>query len=190
LRLSLCRRTPSYAYQTSRPAKKPVASAAFGIRLRLGESDGKTIKEEDLTKSASQGSINQQIFPPIPERFLSGLPEPPITAKLSVKHIPVAHPGPYNAGRQSHLCFRHPPPGTETEAGGNPCRPSSTSTRSSLQMLIAFCQQVPILDRFPRLPAIRSNAVSALSICAAWETVDRYCRASRRAALRSLADLR
>jgi hypothetical protein len=32
-----------------------------------------------LTKNASQGSINQQIFPLIPERFLSELPEPPLS---------------------------------------------------------------------------------------------------------------
>ena len=31
-----------------------------------------------MTKNPSQGSINQQIFPLIPERFLSELPEPPL----------------------------------------------------------------------------------------------------------------
>jgi HlyD family secretion protein len=37
-----------------------------------------------LTTNASQGSINQQIFPLIPERFLSELPEPPLTATITV----------------------------------------------------------------------------------------------------------
>jgi hypothetical protein len=36
------------------------------------------IRDEDLTRNASQGSINQQIFPLVPERFLSELPEPPL----------------------------------------------------------------------------------------------------------------
>jgi hypothetical protein len=35
------------------------------------------MRDEDLTKDTSQGSINSQIFPLIPERFLSELPEPP-----------------------------------------------------------------------------------------------------------------
>jgi hypothetical protein len=37
------------------------------------------IRDEDLTKNATQCSINQQIFPLIPERFLSELPKPPLT---------------------------------------------------------------------------------------------------------------
>ncbi len=41
----------------------------------------KHIRDEDLTKNATQCSINQQIFPLIPERFLSGLPEPPLIAR-------------------------------------------------------------------------------------------------------------
>jgi hypothetical protein len=36
------------------------------------------IRDEDLTKNATQCSINQQIFPLTPERFLSELPEPPL----------------------------------------------------------------------------------------------------------------
>jgi hypothetical protein len=40
--------------------------------------DEQKIKDRDLTKNASQGSINQQIFPLISERFLSELPEPPL----------------------------------------------------------------------------------------------------------------
>jgi hypothetical protein len=42
-----------------------------------------------LTENASQGSINQQIFPLIPERFLSELPEPPLgIAAITIKrHI-------------------------------------------------------------------------------------------------------
>jgi hypothetical protein len=36
-----------------------------------------------LTKNDTQGSINQQIFPLIPERFLSELPEPPLSAAAS-----------------------------------------------------------------------------------------------------------
>jgi transposase len=36
------------------------------------------IRDEDLTKNATQCSINQQVFPLIPERFLSELPEPPL----------------------------------------------------------------------------------------------------------------
>ena len=35
-------------------------------------------RDEDLTKNATQCSINQQIFPLTPERFLSELPEPPL----------------------------------------------------------------------------------------------------------------
>ena len=34
-----------------------------------------------MTKNASQGSINQQIFPFIPERILSELPEPPLSKR-------------------------------------------------------------------------------------------------------------
>ncbi len=45
-----------------------------------------------MTKNASQGSINQQIFPLIPERFLSELPEPPLTGiQLSVAATATAH---------------------------------------------------------------------------------------------------
>jgi hypothetical protein len=36
-------------------------------------------QDKDLTKNATQGSINQQIFPLIPETFLSELPEPPLS---------------------------------------------------------------------------------------------------------------
>jgi hypothetical protein len=38
------------------------------------------ITDEDLTKNATQCSINQQIFPLTPERILSELPEPPLRA--------------------------------------------------------------------------------------------------------------
>jgi hypothetical protein len=36
------------------------------------------IRDEDLTKNQTQCSINQQIFPLTPERFLSELTEPPL----------------------------------------------------------------------------------------------------------------
>ncbi len=36
------------------------------------------IRDETLTRNASQGLLNQQNFPLFPERFLSELPEPPI----------------------------------------------------------------------------------------------------------------
>src|ERR1700719_1294405 len=36
------------------------------------------MKDEDLTKKPPQDSITQQVFPLIPERFLSELPEPPL----------------------------------------------------------------------------------------------------------------
>src|ERR1700678_333096 len=42
------------------------------------------IRDEDLTKNATQCSINQQIFPLTPERFLSELPEPPLTSLQEV----------------------------------------------------------------------------------------------------------
>ena len=38
------------------------------------------ISDENLTEKSTQCSINQQIFPLIPERFLSELPEPPLTS--------------------------------------------------------------------------------------------------------------
>ena len=38
-----------------------------------------------MTKNASQGSINQQIFPLIPERLLSELPEPPRSSPRTTK---------------------------------------------------------------------------------------------------------
>jgi hypothetical protein len=41
------------------------------------------IRDEDLTKNATQCSINQQIFPLTPERFLSELPEPPLSTIAS-----------------------------------------------------------------------------------------------------------
>lgn len=45
------------------------------------------MRDEDLTKNASQGSIIQQIFPLIPERFLSELTEPPLPKKRIHKSI-------------------------------------------------------------------------------------------------------
>jgi hypothetical protein len=45
------------------------------------------IRDEDLTKNATQCSINQQIFPLTPERFLSELPEPPLIAAALVSRI-------------------------------------------------------------------------------------------------------
>jgi hypothetical protein len=43
------------------------------------------IKDEDLTKNATQCSINQQIFPLIPERFLSELSKPPLSPRTCTK---------------------------------------------------------------------------------------------------------
>ena len=46
-------------------------------------SDSRKIKDEDLTKNASQGSINQQILPLIEERILSELPGPPLLRDIT-----------------------------------------------------------------------------------------------------------
>ena len=45
------------------------------------------IRDEDLTKNATQCSINQQIFPLTPERFLSELPEPPLCEVFEVAAV-------------------------------------------------------------------------------------------------------
>ena len=42
-----------------------------------------------MTKNASQGSINQQIFPLIEESILSELPGPPLTASSTILAVAV-----------------------------------------------------------------------------------------------------
>ena len=58
--------------------KKLGASAAFAADRAWVWRKPKDQTRRHLTKNLSQGSINQQIFPLIPERFLSELPEPPL----------------------------------------------------------------------------------------------------------------
>jgi hypothetical protein len=61
-----------------------LSGGGTSARLRqtaLGQKQQQKIKDEDLTQNPPQGSIAQQIFPLIPERFLSETPEPPLSSE-------------------------------------------------------------------------------------------------------------
>src|ERR1035438_8548409 len=68
----------SYANGFSQPRKKPRASDAFASDCACSGVNEKN-RDEDLTKNATQCSIDLQIFPLIPERILSELPKPPLS---------------------------------------------------------------------------------------------------------------
>jgi hypothetical protein len=69
----------SYSIKFSQP-NKAQSFRCLRHHAALGQERKQEINEKDLMNNALQDSINQQIFPPIPERFLSELSEPPLNS--------------------------------------------------------------------------------------------------------------
>ena len=95
--------------------KKLGASAAFAADRAWVWRKPKDQTRRHLTKNLSQGSINQQIFPLIPERFLSELPEPPLSNERPrhCRRLPWCSRGTSMIVRPLAVGARHPPHGLD-----------------------------------------------------------------------------
>src|ERR1035438_275045 len=104
----------SYANGFSQPRKKPRASDAFASDCACSGVNEKN-RDEDLTKNATQCSIDLQIFPLIPERILSELPKPPLSdSPIAAARCDLPPPGGPNSNKLAPLSS-HPSPAHSAE---------------------------------------------------------------------------
>ncbi len=136
-----------------------------------------------MTKNASQGSINQQIFPLIPERFLSELPEPPLSiiATTRAARILVA---------EDNVVNQKVVRGALTRLGhlitivNNGAEAVAASRESRFDLILMDCQ-MPVMDGFEATREIRRLEQSSqirIPIVAltadAMQGTDELCRAA------------